>query len=268
MYARLDLTGDGVVDSQCDVPDTVPIPYNKVIPGNLGVYSGCDSLPEVHGNLYNLSSNYVPMVEQPSQTCYFNRLGLTDMPDYKLQRNGVGGQGYFYPMDGRVNDWRGIRVILDQPAAVGGVDMDLVSTFDNSNYGSNYRTYSDIRNGQIAYYVDPSQSQPFEYPVYTLSSNVDKLIRKDPMDSVKPEYILKPVTSTLYNVSKDQETRDALSFREDLMSRQQNLINRSSWTNRWITPVNNAAYIAKTSSDNTFWMAKNDPSNVMKKWLD
>jgi hypothetical protein len=67
---------------------------------------------------------------------------------------------------------------------------------------------------------------------------VDKTIRIDPMDSVKPEYIKTPVTSTLHHVSRDQQTRDALFFREDLMSRQQNLYNRTSWTNRWVAPEN------------------------------
>lgn len=245
MYARMNLTGDGVVDSQCNPPEKVKMPL-PVIPGNLGLYSACCPLPENNGHLYNVSSNYVPMNDVPSSTCFLNRIGLTAMPDYKIQTNGVGGKGYFYPFDGRVVDnVRGIRTILDQPAAVGNVDMDLVGTFDNSNYAANYHTYGDIRNGQIGYYVDPSQSQPFEYPVFTLSSNVDKVIRKDPMDSIKPEYILTPVSTTLYNVSKDQETRDTLSFREDIMSRQQNLYNRTSWQNRWIQPTNTGEYVAK-----------------------
>lgn len=246
MYARIDNTGDGVVNSSCDMKMKVPAP-SKVIPSNLGVYSGCCPLPDVHGNLLNISSNYVPMIDEPQQTCFISRLGLTEMPDYKIQQSGIGTDGYFYPMDGRVVDnVRGMRLILDRPAVVGSVDMDLVSNFDNSNYAANYKTYSDIRNGQIAYYVDPSHSQPFENPVYTLSSTVDKFIRKDPMDSVKPEYIKTPITTTLYNVSKDQQTRDTLWFREDIISRQQNKYNRTDWTNRWVVPPQEFAYRAKS----------------------
>lgn len=265
----MDLTGDGVVASACNLPEKLKMPL-PVIPGNLGVYSACCPLPEANGHIYNVSSNYVPMTDLPSQTCYLNNLGLTAMPDFKLEPNGIGGKGYFYPMDGRVYDWRGIRTVLDQPAAVGNVDMDLVGSFDNSNYAGNYRTYSDIRNGQIGYYVDPSQSQPFEYPVYTLSSNVDKTIRKDPMDSVKPEYILTPISSTLYNVSKDQETRDTLAFREEIMSRQQNLYNRTSWTNRWITPKNPGEFIAPPKAEKAEKAEKavgnQNKSDMMKKW--
>lgn len=240
MYARTNLTGDGVVDSSCH-PNYINSYKNKIIPSNLGMYSACCPLPENNGHLYNVSSEYIPMVDVQADTEWLNRLGLTQMPDYKLRENPYNkfgnGVGYYYPSDGRVQDpRRNIKMVLDKPAEVGSVDMDLVSTFDNSNYGGIYKSYEDIKNGQIAYYVDQSQSQPFEYPIYTLSSMVDKVIRKDPMDSVKPEYIKTPITSTLHEISNDQSTRDALFFREDIMSRQQNLYNRTNWSNRWIKP--------------------------------
>ena len=236
MYARMNLNGDGIVDTAC-IPTYQNRNSDHVVPGNLGVYSGCCMLPETNGHLYKIGNNYDPMYEQSQNVIFQSRLGLTQMPDYKIRDNGIGGKGVFYPSDGRVLDSvRDIRTVLDKPAETGSVDMDLVGTFDNSNYGARYNTYSDIRNGQIAYYVDPSISQPFFAPVYTLSSYVDKVIFKDPMDSVKPEYIKTPITSTSYNVSNDQATRDQLSFREDLMSKQQSLYNRTSWTNRWIKP--------------------------------
>jgi hypothetical protein len=90
-------------------------------------------------------------------------------------------------------------------------------------------------NGNIAYYADASVSQPFYDPVYTLSSTVTKRVLLDPMTNPKPDYS-KRVDSTLNSVVNDQFARDQLSFREDLMSRQQNLYNRTSWTNRWISP--------------------------------
>jgi len=211
---------------------------NKTIPGSLGVYSGCDELPFNNGRLYNIGNSYQVMNEleqNEDQIHFMSRMGLYDMQDYKVVDNPIGGKGYHYVQDGRVVDAaRNIRMVLDQPAKVGAVDMNFVANFDNSNYLANYKTYSDIKNGQIAYYVNKDVAQPFIYPVYTLSSYVDKTIRVDPMDSVKPEYIKTPVASTLHSVSKDQATRDELSFREDLMSRQQNLYNRTSWTNRWI----------------------------------
>ncbi len=234
MYAKIDLTGDGVVDNNCKASYTNQ-KYDHIVPGNLGLYSGCCPLPNNNGHLYKISTYYEPMPEYEQKIKFQSQLGLTPMPDYKIVDNPVGGKGIFYPSDGRVVDAvRDIKMVLDKPAEVGSVDMDLVRTFDNSNYGSVYRTYSDIKNGQIAYYVDPSVSQPFIAPVYTISSYVDKTIFKDPMDSIKPEYIKTPVTSTLYSDSDYQDTRDALSFREDLMSKQQSLYNRTSWVNRWV----------------------------------
>ena len=210
----------------------------RIVRGSLGVYSGDEPLPFNNDKLYNVSSSYRVMEERnksDERIHFINSLGLSAMPDYKMAPNPIGGSGYHYVQDGRVVDApRDIRMVLDQPAKVGAVNMDQVSTFDNSNYGGRYQTYSDIRNGQIAYYINEDIAQPFFNPVYTVSSYVDKTIRVDPMNSVKPEYIRTPISSTLHSVSRDQSTRDALSFREDLMSRQQNLYNRTSWTHRWV----------------------------------
>jgi hypothetical protein len=236
MYAKVNLTGDGVVENNC-APSYRNKEFFEVIPGNLGVYSGCCPLPNNNGHLYKVSSYYEPMPEYKQGIKFESKLGLTPMPDYKIVDNAIGGKGIFYPSDGRVIDAvRDMKLVLDKPAETGSVDMDLVSNFNNSNYASVYRSYGDIKNGQIGYYVDPAVSQPFIAPVYTLSSYVDKTIFKDPMDSVKPEYIKKPLVNTLYSTSSLQDTRDQLFFREDLMSRQQNLYNRTSWVNRWVKP--------------------------------
>lgn len=176
-----------------------------------------------------ISNRYKAMNGEPQKDTFINRLGLTPMTDYHLQKDGT----VFYGWDSRVVDARGMRLHLDQPAKVGAVAMDDVYKIDNSGYGGVYQTYSQMNNGNIAYYVDQSVSQPFFDPVYTLSSNVEKNILLDPMTNPKPNYT-KYVNSTLKSVVDDQFARDQLSFREELMSRQQNLYNRTSWTNRWI----------------------------------
>jgi hypothetical protein len=130
-----------------------------------------------------------------------------------------------------MKDQRGLSLILDKPAQIGAVDMDSTLYIDNSGYGGFYNGYGDMNNGQITYYADSSVSQPFFNPVYTISSNISKNILIDPMDSYKPYYSKNPTTSTLHNISNDQFTRDQLSFREDIMSRQQNLYNKTSWVN-------------------------------------
>ena len=176
-----------------------------------------------------ISSKYQPMNRQPQADTFLNRLGLTPMMDYHKTKDGT----YQYGWDSRTVNSRGMRLKLDQPAMVGAVNMDDVYKIDNSGYGGVYQTYADINNGNIAYYVDQSVSQPFFDPVYTLSSTVNKCILLDPMDNPKPDYS-KTVDSTLRSVVNSQYSRDQLTFREELMSRQQNLYNRTSWTNRWI----------------------------------
>jgi len=248
MYRTLSNVGNNVVQESCG-----PTGNNyksghtghtghtgASIPGSLGVYSCDEPLPYNAGRLYPISTSYQVMDERPKadeRIHFTNQMGLYEMPDYHVVDNlGLPGQpGYYYPQDGRVVDAaRSIRMTLDRPAMVGAVYMDQVAEFDNRNYGAKYQGYSDIRNGQIAYYVNQDIAQPYFSPVYTLSSAVEKVIRVDPMDSVKPEYEKIPITSSLHHASRDQATRDELSFREDLMSRQQNLYNRTSWTNRWI----------------------------------
>jgi len=179
-----------------------------------------------------ISKNLQPMNRQPQDIEFINRLGLTPMTDYHLKKSG-GEETYVYGWDSRMVDARGMRLELDQPAKVGAVDMDDVYKIDNSGYGGVYADYTKMNNGQIAYYVDKSISQPFFDPVYTLTSTVDKQILLDPMTNPKPDYS-KSVNSTLNSVVNDQYARDQLSFREELMSRQQNLYNRTSWTNRWV----------------------------------
>ena len=180
-----------------------------------------------------ISNKYQPMNHEKQQISFLNKLGLTPMTDYHITKDEEGKQTYFYGFDSRMVDARGMRMSLDKPAMVGAVDMDDVYKIDNSGYGGVYQTYGDINNGNIAYYVDQSVSQPFFDPVYTLSSTVNKTVIMDPMTNPKPEYS-KMVDSTLRSVVDDQYARDQLTFREELMTRQQNLYNRTSWTSRWV----------------------------------
>jgi hypothetical protein len=180
--------------------------------------------------LTRIKTQYQTMFPQKKTNTFLNKLGLSPMTDYHKM-----GDKYMYGWDSRMVDARGLRLELDQPAKIGAINMNDVYKIDNKGYGGVYNTYSDINNGNVVYYVDQSISQPFFDPVYTLSANVEKNILLDPMNNPKPDY-KKNVQSTLYGVVNDQYARDQLSFREELMSRQQNLYNRTSWTNRWISP--------------------------------
>jgi hypothetical protein len=238
-YRTYNLTGDGIVESSCETTPYQP-PKNPV-KGNLSLYSGEEPLPETLGHLYRVNNQYHLMAEMDMDREDINTNGLTPVncglkrisTPYANNKNPM-AKSYYYPNDGRFIDTvRNIPLLLDRPAESGSVKMDDTAYFDNRNYGAKYKDYRDIHNGQITYYIDKSTEHPFYAPVYTLSSTIDKVIRKDPMDSVRTEYIKKPITSTLHHVSKDQFTRDTLAHREDLMSLQQSLYNRTKWSSHW-----------------------------------
>ena len=201
-------------------------------------------------NSYEVGESYQLMNDTQARPKFVNNLGLETQPDFSVVKNpcsddmcrypGIPPQvGFFYSNDGRMKDSRGMEIILDRPATVGFYGDFMKDTYDRSykNYRSFYENYNDMNNAQIQYYVDKSISQPFFGPVYTLSSNVDKTIFVDPMDSNKPQYYKTPISNTLNSVSADQSCRDQLFFRENLMASQQNLYNRTSWINRWISPM-------------------------------
>ena len=196
-------------------------------------------------NRYFISDSYQTMNEMPANIQLLNTMGLEIQPEYLVVENPctgcnpignpglVGTEGFVYPCDGRMKDSRGMELTLDRPAVVGFNGNFMRDTYYRSykNYRNFYSGYKDMNNGQIAYYVDTSISKPFNGSVYTISSTVDKTVFVDPMGSHKPTYIKTPISSTLNSFSEDQSTRDQLSFREDLMSRQQGLYNRTSWVN-------------------------------------
>lgn len=95
-------------------------------------------------------------VSSKKTNTFLNKLGLTPMTDYHKM-----GDKYMYGWDSRMVDARGLRLELDQPAKIGAVNMNDVYKIDNKGYGGVYKTYSDINNGNVVYYVDQSISQPF-----------------------------------------------------------------------------------------------------------
>lgn len=167
---------------------------------------------------------------QPRSTNLLNRIGLEAVPGFTMTKDG-NSTLFFYPNDGRTRDnFRGMEIQLDKPSYSGSVPLDQISSFDNSNYKfTSYSGYQDLNNGQIAYYIDPSLAQPFNGSVYTISGVTEKKMFVDPMGANKPQYKKIPYTSTMNAVSKYQDTRDALSHREDLMSLQSRKRNEQSY---------------------------------------
>jgi len=56
------------------------------------------------------------------------------------------------------------------------------------NYGKNYKSYSTVTGGQIQYYIDDQQAQPFDKPIYAATTRAVGYMFKDPMDAIKPQF--------------------------------------------------------------------------------
>lgn len=178
------------------------------------------------------SITYNSMSYQPKNTNFLNVIGLRAAPDFEMTTQEQNNKPqFFYTNDARTKDnFRGLEVQLDKPSYIGCANMDQAFSIDNSNYKfSSYSGYKDMNNGQLAYYIDESIAQPFNSSVYTLSGLTKKQMFVDPMGANKPQYTKLPYTSTLNAVSNYQHTRDALSFREDLMSLQSRKRNQQSY---------------------------------------
>lgn len=138
-----------------------------------------------------------------------------------------------------VDEIRGYTMTLDRPPY--NSEVPLSETYDKKyrNYGKNYDDYSSIHSGQIMYYYDKSIQEPFFEPNFTLKSNVNSYLYKDPMDNYKPYYTHNNVNN--FNPMKDSYPKEGcLSFiydttfhREDIMSKQMDLTNRTKYMSRW-----------------------------------
>lgn len=94
-------------------------------------------------------------------------------------------------------------------------------------YGIGYRDYSQIKEGQVQYYVDKSLAQPFYDPVYAIPSQSIGYNWQDPMSSVKPQFLKSyPDTTKYSNLSAIDDTS---KFREDIIARQQRTHNQRKY---------------------------------------
>lgn len=107
-------------------------------------------------------------------------------------------------------------------------------------YGQNYTTYSDIKGGNIMYYIDHEIQDPLFYPNYVIPVRVNGIVYQDPMGAYKPHYqrqsikcrnVLDPSVNG-YNGGLSW-IEDSMEQREDIMNRQMAVQNQSRWSPRW-----------------------------------
>lgn len=157
---------------------------------------------------------------------FLNRNGLVD--SYDCNRRSPEGC-FFAETPNAFDAPRAIRTRLDKPPQISGInEKNMYSDLSLLNYkaGYNYKSYSDVNNAQITYYIDDTQSMPFFGPNFgegCPSVCYENYI--DPMGSWKPHF--KYEMSKPENISRLSWINDSTFFREDLMSRQMSNINQT-----------------------------------------
>ena len=136
----------------------------------------------------------------------------------------------------------GQKLFLDTPPLDDSIKLADIYTDPNlKNYGKSiYKNYSDIKNGQIMYYIDKSIEDSLFQPNFENPANVRGNIYKDPMGSTYPEYKRYPLIDNNFLHTKNRKYRYGLSsiddsneFREDIIHLQMRPQDRRRYEPRW-----------------------------------
>jgi hypothetical protein len=168
--------------------------------------------------------------------------GLVSAPEFYETPDDCGSIGYTAKWDARLSDpARGtVHMTLDrapyQARDRGTYTNPEIYTKEYDQISPKiYGDYSQINNGQIRYYHDQQEDDPYFSPNFVTRQNVDYILFKDPMGSIKPEYIRNSLNFTNRNFSKDSFTRDSTQFREELMERQMRVRNQQRYEPRYFS---------------------------------
>lgn len=188
-------------------------------------------------------NDYVFINPDSMKTEFVNQFGVYYDPRYfKINCHGNPCDNETYVShDPRLLDSARNEVLqLDKPPLWKDVPLTQVYNEKLKGYGQHYRTYSDISAGQIIYYNDNTQKDAYFSPNFTIRSDVDKVLFKDPMGNFRPQYPRVPLVDTNdWNHSVNNYTpltwiNDSAYHREDLMSLQMRRENERRWMPRWV----------------------------------
>lgn len=136
----------------------------------------------------------------------------------------------------------GQKLVLDTPPINGGQIKlkDIYTDKTLENYGKKYNSYTDIKAGDIVYYIDRSIEDAFIPQIYQNNAYDTGILYQDPMTSMKPQYIRQPVYENNHLDTKRDNYNHGLSWlddsieqREDLIARQQLKNNQQKYSSRW-----------------------------------
>ncbi len=248
----------------CNIIKSNEINTNNGIPTNM-------SVPSCQYRQYNLRRNPIfnttlePKENLPNSTYRWNVDGINTIemsqynPDFTQvkcgKKNHPCNDNVYIADDARLFDsLRNSLIKLDRPPYRSTSFQennrvpteDYYSIYDKkfTDYGKNYKTYSDINTGQITYYNDLSINDAYFRPNFTIPSQIDGVLYRDPMGSIKPVYVRKTVLAPNEKYNPLSSIRDSNVYREDILAGQMSQINQSRWSPRWTNNKN--GYNTKT----------------------
>ena len=165
---------------------------------------------------------------------------------------------HFYEINGKIAGCPSKQFGSRDPRLISAGHMGQVQTLDKipstseitfgqlltdkrlDKYGQNYKTYSDINAGDVTYYVDKEDSDPYFTPNFVTTAKTTGVLYQDPMGAMKPQYIREPITddNPIGNKRDNYEgclswMQDSLSHRQDLTSLQMRKMNQQRYEPRW-----------------------------------
>lgn len=158
----------------------------------------------------------------PFKDQILNHNGLTEVRDYKLDREG-NIQSYNPRLREPVRD---IHTKLDRPSTTGSIPLNRIY---DAPILDNYTPFN-VNNGQITYFIDNSIKDAYYKPIYDIPSETRSYAYTDPMTSEKPHYSLVHRNEDIFNYSCLSSLNDSSFFRENLIASQQAKYNQTRIT--------------------------------------
>ena len=200
-------------------------------------YQGYANKPFHYSKIQENKTGYNMLNPQSVKSKYSN----------KFDRIKVDGKDVFITStpDGSVksNMHDGQYTLVDVPFRDSGLDLnelDRIYTDDSfKQHKTGFKNYKDIEGGDILYYVDKRNEEPFYSPVFSSDFNTTSVMYKDPMGGMRPQYIRHPNKDTNkitgrksfdYSLSWIEDSNET---REDILSRQIQKLNQNRWSSRW-----------------------------------
>jgi len=164
--------------------------------------------------------------------------GFYNAPD---KTAGCRNKGFLSNDPRQFDTLRDQKIPLDRPPADGNVHLVDVYNPKWNGYGSGFKGYEDINDGDITYYLDRSISDAFYHPVYSEPCKETTVLYRDPMGGCRTQHTRTPLINTANPTITTAERypyclswlQDSQSQREDIISWQQRKHNESKWSARW-----------------------------------